>query len=228
MPASALGPHMVINFVLIGFLCGRLSAAVSFFPARARSTPNDGMLFELWAITAVVLGGHQTVGRARHGGLAPWAASIATPAVAQGAWGHIGADSETVNLVIGTILIVVLLLDRQFQPQGRRGVEGLWTKTRYRRCASMAIVKTFPGVRAARRGQLRRHARRGAALMARNGAGQIDADEGAGWASTSPTPAASSSPSARQVLKGPLEAKAQGVMFITPGTGSLVRGTVCR
>jgi len=32
--------------------------------------------------------------------------------------GHIGAQSETVNLVIGTILIVVLLLDRQLNRKG--------------------------------------------------------------------------------------------------------------
>jgi ribose transport system permease protein len=36
--------------------------------------------------------------------------------------GHIGADSETVNLVIGTILILVLLLDRQLN---RKGAEEL-------------------------------------------------------------------------------------------------------
>ena len=33
--------------------------------------------------------------------------------------GHIGADTETVNLVIGSILIAVLFLDRQLNRKGQ-------------------------------------------------------------------------------------------------------------
>jgi len=113
-----VGPHMVINFVLIGFLAA-LSAVVSF-SGSGSVNPNDGMLFELWAITAVVLGGTKLSG-GRGTVLGTLGGVIAIQLLRKGL-GHIGADSETVNLVIGTILIVVLLLDRQFN---RKGAEEL-------------------------------------------------------------------------------------------------------
>jgi len=113
-----VGPHMVINFVLIGFLAA-LSAVV-FYSGSGSVNPNDGMLFELWAITAVVLGGTKLSG-GRGSILGTLGGVIAIQLLRKGL-GHIGADSETVNLVIGTILIVVLLLDRQLN---RKGAEEL-------------------------------------------------------------------------------------------------------
>ena len=50
-----VGPHMMINFMLIGFLAS-LSAVV-FYSESGSVNPNDGSLYELWAITAVVLVG---------------------------------------------------------------------------------------------------------------------------------------------------------------------------
>jgi len=113
-----VGPHMVINFVLIGFLAA-LSAVV-FFSSSGSVNPNDGMLFELWAITAVVLGGTKLAGGS--GTILGTLGGVIAIQILRKGLGHIGADSETVNLVIGTILIVVLLLDRQFN---RKGAEEL-------------------------------------------------------------------------------------------------------
>jgi ribose transport system permease protein len=113
-----VGPHIVINFVLIGFLAAL--SAVAFYSGSGSVNPNDGMLFELWAITAVVLGGTKLTG-GRGSIIGTLGGVIAIQLLRKGL-GHIGANSETVNLVIGTILIVVLLLDRQLN---RKGAEEL-------------------------------------------------------------------------------------------------------
>jgi ribose transport system permease protein len=104
-----VGPHMVINFVLIGALSA-LSAVV-FYAGSGSVNPNDGMLFELWAITAVVLGGTKLAGG--KGSIIGTLGGVIAIQLLRRGLNHIGADTETVNIVIGTILIVVLLLDRQ-------------------------------------------------------------------------------------------------------------------
>jgi ribose transport system permease protein len=109
-----VGPHMVINFVLIGFLAA-LSAVV-FYSGSGSVNPNDGMLFELWAITAVVLGGTKLTG-GRGSIIGTLGGVIAIQLLRRGL-NHIGADTETVNLVIGAILIAVLYLDRQLNRKG--------------------------------------------------------------------------------------------------------------
>jgi ribose transport system permease protein len=109
-----VGPHMVINFVLIGFLAA-LSAVV-FYSGNGSVNPNDGMLFELWAITAVVLGGTKLAGG--KGSIIGTLGGVIAIQLLRRGLNHIGADTETVNIVIGTILIVVLLLDRQLNRKG--------------------------------------------------------------------------------------------------------------
>ncbi|WP_416915330.1 MAG: ABC transporter permease [Roseicyclus sp.] len=104
-----VGPHMLINFVVIGFLAA-LSAVV-FYSGSGSVNPNDGMLFELWAITAVVLGGTKLTGG--KGSIIGTLGGVIAIQLLRRGLNHIGADTETVNIVIGTILIVVLLLDRQ-------------------------------------------------------------------------------------------------------------------
>ena len=49
---------------------------------------------------------------------APLAASSQSSSCAKGL-GHIGADTSTVNLVIGLILVAVLILDRQLNMKGK-------------------------------------------------------------------------------------------------------------
>jgi ribose transport system permease protein len=113
-----VGPHFVINFVLIGFLAA-LSAVV-FYSGSGSVNPNDGMLFELWAITAVVLGGTKLAGG--KGSIIGTLGGVIAIQLLRRGLNHIGADTETVNLVIGTILIAVLFLDRQLN---RKGAEEL-------------------------------------------------------------------------------------------------------
>jgi ribose transport system permease protein len=110
-----VGPHMMINFMLIGFLAA-LSAVV-FYSESGSVNPNDGMLFELWAITAVVLGGTKLTGG--YGSVVATLGGVIAIQLLRKGLGHVGADTETVNLVIGLILIAVLFLDRQLNRKGR-------------------------------------------------------------------------------------------------------------
>lgn len=110
-----VGPHMMINFVVIGFLAS-LSAVV-FYSESGSVNPNDGELYELWVITAVVLGGTKLTGGA--GSVLSTLGGVLAIQLLRKGLGHIGADTETVNLVIGLILITVLFLDRQLNLKGR-------------------------------------------------------------------------------------------------------------
>ncbi len=114
-----VGPHFMMNFMLIGFLAA-LSAVV-FYSESGSVNPNDGQLFELWAITAVVLGGTKLNGGSGSV-IGTFGGVIAIQLLRKGL-GHIGADTETVNLVIGAILIAVLLLDRQLNSKEKEGLK---------------------------------------------------------------------------------------------------------
>ncbi|OSQ52711.1 ABC transporter permease [Marivita geojedonensis] len=110
-----VGPHMMINFMIIGFLAA-LSAVV-FYSESGSVNPNDGELYELWVITAVVLGGTKLTGGA--GSIISTFGGVLAIQLLRKGLAHIGADTETVNLVIGLILIVVLFLDRQLNIKGK-------------------------------------------------------------------------------------------------------------
>lgn len=110
-----VGPHMMLNFMLIGFLAA-LSAVV-FYSESGSVNPNDGQLYELWVITAVVLGGTKLTGGS--GSIIATLGGVIAIQLLRKGLGHIGADTSTVNLVIGLILIVVLFLDRQLNVKGK-------------------------------------------------------------------------------------------------------------
>ena len=110
-----VGPHFMWNFMLIGFLAA-LSAVV-FYSGSGSVNPNDGMLYELWAITAVVLGGTKLAGG--YGSIISTLGGVIAIQLLRKGLGHIGADTQTVNLVIGLILIAVLVLDRQLNRKGQ-------------------------------------------------------------------------------------------------------------
>jgi len=110
-----VGPHMMINFMIIGFLAA-LSAVV-FYSESGSVNPNDGQLYELWVITAVVLGGTKLTGGA--GSIISTFGGVIAIQLLRKGLAHIGADTSTVNLVIGLILIAVLFLDRQLNVKGK-------------------------------------------------------------------------------------------------------------
>jgi ribose transport system permease protein len=109
-----VGPHMVLNYVLIGGLAALSS--ITFYSASGSVNPNDGMLYELWIITAVVLGGTKLTGG--RGSIVATVGGILAIQLMRKGLGYIGADTAIVNLVIGSILIVVLFLDRQLNRKG--------------------------------------------------------------------------------------------------------------
>ena len=110
-----VGPHMMINFMIIGFLAA-LSAVV-FYSESGSVNPNDGELYELWVITAVVLGGTKLTGGA--GSIVSTFGGVLAIQLLRKGLVHLGAGTETVNLVIGLILIAVLFLDRQLNIKGK-------------------------------------------------------------------------------------------------------------
>jgi len=110
-----VGPNMMINFMIIGFLAA-LSAVV-FYSESGSVNPNDGQLYELWVITAVVLGGTKLTGGA--GSIVSTFGGVIAIQLLRKGLAHIGADTSTVNLVIGLILIAVLFLDRQLNVKGK-------------------------------------------------------------------------------------------------------------
>ncbi len=113
-----VGPHMMINFMIIGFLAA-LSAVV-FYSESGSVNPNDGELYELWVITAVVLGGTKLTGGS--GSIISTLGGVIAIQLLRKGLAHIGADTETVNLVIGCILIAVLFLDRQLNIKGKEAL----------------------------------------------------------------------------------------------------------
>jgi len=113
-----VGPHMMINFMIVGFLAA-LSAVV-FYSESGSVNRNDGELYELWVITAVVLGGTKLTGGA--GSIVSTFGGVLAIQLLRKGLSHIGADTETVNLVIGLILIAVLILDRQLNIKGREAL----------------------------------------------------------------------------------------------------------
>ena len=110
-----VGPHFLINFMIIGFLAA-LSAVV-FYSESGSVNPNDGELYELWVITAVVLGGTKLTGGA--GSIVSTFGGVVAIQLLRKGLAHIGADTSTVNLVIGLILIAVLFLDKQLNVKGK-------------------------------------------------------------------------------------------------------------
>lgn len=114
-----VGPHFLINFAIIGFLAA-LSAVV-FYSESGSVNPNDGQLYELWVITAVVLGGTKLTGGS--GSIIGTLGGVIAIQLLRKGLGFIGADTSTVNLVIGTILIVVLFIDRQLNVKGAQEIK---------------------------------------------------------------------------------------------------------
>ena len=114
-----VGPHMMLNFMLIGFLAA-LSAVV-FYSESGSVNPNDGQLYELWVITAVVLGGTKLTGGS--GSVIATLGGVLAIQLLRKGLGYIGANTETVNLVIGIILIAVLFLDRQLNIKGKEALK---------------------------------------------------------------------------------------------------------
>ena len=109
-----VGPHMVVNFVIVGFFAAL--AGVTLSTQMGASTPNLGRDYELWTITAVVLGGTKLTGGA--GNIVGTFGGVLAIGILRNGMNLMQVPAFYVLLILGLILIAVLLLDKQVNRKG--------------------------------------------------------------------------------------------------------------
>jgi ribose transport system permease protein len=113
-----VGPHMMINFMIVGFFAALSGVMLS--TQMGASTPNLGMQYELWTITAVVLGGTKLTGGA--GSIIGTFGGVLAIGILRNGMNLMQVPAFYVLVILGSILIAVLFLDKQLN---RRGEEEL-------------------------------------------------------------------------------------------------------
>jgi ribose transport system permease protein len=113
-----VGPHMVINFMIVGFFAAL--AGITLSMQLGAATPNLGREYELWVITAVVLGGTKLTGGV--GSIVGTIGGVLAIGILRNGMNLMQVSSFYVLVILGTILIAVLILDKHFN---RRGSEAL-------------------------------------------------------------------------------------------------------
>jgi ribose transport system permease protein len=109
-----VGPHMVINFILVGFFAA--VSGVMLSTQMGASTPNLGMQYELWTITAVVLGGTKLTGGA--GSIVGTFGGVLAIGMLRNGMNLMQVPAFYVLVILGSILIAVLFLDKQLNRKG--------------------------------------------------------------------------------------------------------------
>ena len=109
-----VGPHMVLNFVIVGFFAAL--AGITMSTQMGASTPNMGRDFELWTITAVVLGGTRLTGGA--GSIIGTLGGVIAIGILRNGMNLMQVPSFYVLVIMGSILITVLFIDKQLTKAG--------------------------------------------------------------------------------------------------------------
>lgn len=104
-----VGWHMVANFVLVGFFAAL--AGITLSTQMGASTPNLGINYELWTITAVVLGGTKLAGGS--GSILGTLGGVLTIGVLRNGMNLMQVPAFYVLVVMGVILIAVLFVDQR-------------------------------------------------------------------------------------------------------------------
>lgn len=102
-----VGWHMVVNFMAVGFFAAL--AGITLSTQMGASTPNMGINYELWTITAVVLGGTKLTGGA--GSILGTLGGVLTIGVLRNGMNLMQVPAFYVLVVMGVILIAVLFVD---------------------------------------------------------------------------------------------------------------------
>lgn len=102
--------HVVINFTICGFLAAVSGILLSMRLGTAE--PQAGRIWELWTIIAVVLGGTRLTGG--YGGMLKTLGGVLTLAVVQNGLRLMNTPNYVELIVMGTVLILALGLDRLF------------------------------------------------------------------------------------------------------------------
>lgn len=109
-----VGPHMMINFMIVGFFAAL--AGITLSTQMGASTPNLGREFELWVITAVVLGGTKLTGGA--GNIIGTFGGVLAIGILRNGMNLMQVKAFYVLVILGAILIAVLFLDKQLNRKG--------------------------------------------------------------------------------------------------------------
>lgn len=109
-----VGPHMVINFMIVGFLAAL--AGITLSTQMGASTPTLGTNYELWVITAVVLGGTKLTGGS--GTIVGTFGGVLAIQILRNGMNLEQVPAFYVLVILGVILIAVLFLDKQLNRKG--------------------------------------------------------------------------------------------------------------
>ncbi|MBJ3778785.1 ABC transporter permease [Acuticoccus mangrovi] len=114
-----VGRHMVVNFMIVGFFAAL--AGITLSTQMGASTPNLGREYELWTITAVVLGGTKLTGGA--GSILGTLGGVLAIGILRNGMNLMQVPAFYVLVILGAILIAVLFIDRQVNRAGSEEVE---------------------------------------------------------------------------------------------------------
>lgn len=114
-----VGPHMLMNFLLVGFLAAVSGVLLS--TQMGASTPNLGTGYELWTITAVVLGGTRLTGGA--GSISGTLGGVLAIGILRNGMSLMQVSAFYVLVIMGAILITVLFIDKRFGGAPAKGVQ---------------------------------------------------------------------------------------------------------
>jgi ribose transport system permease protein len=109
-----VGPHIVVNFMIVGFFSAL--AGITLSTQMGASTPNLGRDYELWVITAVVLGGTKLTGGA--GNIIGTFGGVLAIGILRNGMNLMQVPAFYVLVILGLILIAVLFLDKQLNRKG--------------------------------------------------------------------------------------------------------------
>lgn len=113
-----LGRHMMINFMIVGFFAAL--AGVLLASQMGAATPNLGRDYELWVITAVVLGGTKLTGG--YGSIVGTLGGVLAIGILRNGMNLMQVPAFYVLVVLGLILISVLIIDKKLNAPSTKEV----------------------------------------------------------------------------------------------------------
>lgn len=109
---------MMINFVIVGAFAAL--AGVTLSSQMGAATPNLGREYELWVITATVLGGTKLIGGA--GTIIGTFGGVLAIGILRNGMNLMQVPAFFVLVILGVILIAVLFLDKQLNRRGKQEI----------------------------------------------------------------------------------------------------------
>ncbi|NYS77328.1 ABC transporter permease [Halomonas glaciei] len=113
-----LGRHMMINFIIVGFFAAL--AGVMLASQMGAATPNLGRDYELWVITAVVLGGTKLTGG--YGSIVGTLGGVLAIGILRNGMNLMQVPAFYVLVILGAILISVLVIDKKLNAPSAKEV----------------------------------------------------------------------------------------------------------